>query len=112
MLVSARIAERLLPYYGWPIIGFMYITTLKYAVPPFLLRNPTPINKYFNAISWTLRILICYGVVTSAIGWMTDDFDNPYLTVNAVQPIWTVVVPLIWLLLFRIQGKSTPTQQH
>jgi len=109
MFISSDIANRLLPYYGWPIIGLFYIGTLKYAMPPFLKRNPLLIYKYFGAIGWTLRILVCYGVFTAAFGWMTDDFDNPYLTVNVVQPVWTVVVPLIWLWLFRPHRKSPST---
>ena len=59
MFVSSDIADRLLPYYGWPITGLLYIGTLKYAIPPFLNRNPIPICKCFNAIGWTLRILVC-----------------------------------------------------
>jgi hypothetical protein len=109
MFISSDIARRLLPYYGWPIIGFFYLGSLKHAIPPFLKRNPIPISKYFNAIGGTLCILICYGAFTAVLGWLTDDFGNPYLTVHVVQPIWTVIVPLIWLWLFRTHRKSTST---
>jgi hypothetical protein len=109
MFVSSDIANRLLPFYGWPIIGLLYVTTLKYTIPPLLRRNPIPISKYFNAIRWTLRILVCFGVFTAVFGWLTDDSGNPYLTVNFVQPIWTIIVPLIWLWLFRVPGDSRST---
>lgn len=110
MLVSSHIADLLLPYYGWEVIGFLYIISLNCFVPPFLERKPLPVHECFNAISGTLWILVCYGIFTSTIGWMGDDFDNPYLTVTVVQTIWTIAVPLIWIVLFRIHRKSTSMQ--
>jgi hypothetical protein len=106
IFVSSNIAERLLPYYGWPIIGLFYLGALKYAIPPLFERNPIPITIYVGGISRTLWVIVCYGVVTAIFGWMTDDFGNPWLTVNVVQPIWTVLVPLAWIALFRSSENS------
>ncbi|TWU48983.1 hypothetical protein Poly51_48870 [Rubripirellula tenax] len=113
MLISTDVADYLLPYYGWPIIGFFYAATLKYAIPPLLKRNPVPIRSYFKAISTTLLILVGYGIFTTALGWTGDNFDSPYLTVATVQPLWTVAVPLVWFTVFRIAmtGVSLPIRE-
>ena len=110
MLISTAVADRLLPYYGWPIIGFLYAATLTSAIPPLLKRNPVPIRSCFNAISTTLLVLVGYGVFTTALGWTGDDFGNPYLTVARTQPIWTVAVPLAWFTVFRHAMKSVSPQ--
>ena len=112
MFISNDFAERILPHYGWPVIGFFYLGALKYAIPPLTDHNPVPIHVYFRGIWSTLRILALYGTLTALIGWATDDFENPYLMVSWVQPIWTVAVPLAWLLLFRqaSHAASRPAQ--
>jgi hypothetical protein len=108
MIISSGVAAILLPHYGWPIIGLLYVFTLQYVIPPLLKGNPIPVSSSFQAIRWSLRNLALYGLITAAIGWLIDDdFGNPYLVISTIQPIWTIAAPLTWLWLFRDRCTSS-----
>lgn len=79
------------------------------AVPPLIKRNVIPLSLCARGISRTSGVVAYFGLVMSVIGFTSDNFDNPYLTVHAAQPIWTVLVPLIWITVFR-SAKNFPHQ--
>ncbi len=111
MFVDRSFGERLVPYYGWPVIGFFYASALKAAIPPLFARNPIPIRVCFRSVVGTLWCVAGFGTFTTHLGFYGDNFGNPYLTVTRWQPLWTIAVPLAWISVFCIFGRSTLTDE-
>ena len=107
MFVSSTFANAILPFYGWPIIGVFYLGALKYAVPPLVTQNVVPVPWCLRGIARTMGVVACFGLVSALIGFSGDNYGNPYLTVHALQPVWTVGIPLVWISLFHF-AKSSP----
>jgi hypothetical protein len=91
--LAPSFAEDSIKYTGW--------------VPSMLYLNGV-IMGTFLCVHRTTRGRICLLVLLGlwAIGHAIEfwskfgrqDFDNPYLRVSPYRPIWTVAVPLVWLL--------------
>jgi len=105
MFVVPSFGERLVPYYGWPVIGLFYASALKAAIPPLFESNPIPIRVAFRSIIITLCCVASFGAFTTLLGFFGNDHGNPYLTVTWWQPIWTILFPLGWISLFHFLGR-------
>ena len=106
MFTSSTIADTMLPYYGWPVIGLFYLGALKYAIPPLTPRNVVPVHDCLRGITRTMVIVACFGLVSALIGLNGDNYDNPYLTVHVLQPVWSICVPLLWGVVCYFVGSS------
>ncbi len=109
MLAIPTFGRIVVPYYGWPIIGFFYASALKYTLPAFLKANPIPVTEYFRSIIRILAISMVFGLFMIVLSWISGNFDNPYLTVASWQPVWTILVPAIWITLFVV---FRPAPEH
>lgn len=101
VFVSPRFAGLILPYFGWPIIGLFYAGTLKFVIAKLVAPESYANEKFRSAIGSSLVIIAIFGAFMAGLSWIGEDFDNPYLTVNALQPVWTVGVPMAWYIVFR-----------
>ena len=101
-MATGTVLSFTVPYTGWTI-AFPYLFSVFFVF--VTLRGPR-LGK--QAAIKTVRILLVFaiviGVVDFILGFGGDDFDNPYLRVSPLRPIFTIVVPGAWLLL--INGKS------
>jgi len=90
-----ELKESLLPFTGWQISGgyflcaiFGFILILGYSTKPSFTRN-------------IILFLLCNSIFWGTISFITsigaDSFNNPYLTVSAWRPIWTIAIPAIWI---------------
>jgi hypothetical protein len=44
-----------------------------------------------------LTVSILSGLISFIRSIGADTFNNPYLTVSTWQPIWTILIPAIWI---------------
>jgi len=109
MLLSPQMANHLLPHLGWPIVGLSYLGSLIFVAVTWLYPNILPLAGWWGYLRGHFLIIIVYGLITTAMGWIVNDFGNPYLTVSIWQPIWTILTPSLWMLLFYRQTHHTST---
>jgi len=112
MFFSPKIAKPLLPHLGWPIVGLSYLGSLMFVAATWLSPNDLPLAQWWTYLRGHFSIIIAYGIFTAAIGWLGNDFDNPYLAVSMWQPIWTVLTPAAWMLLFYYQIHRHPKNDN
>lgn len=93
----SEIKETIIPYTGWSLsttYSFVAITLFFFisgqATKPFMSRN---------VIGLTLTLSIIFGVANFISTFGHEDFGNPYLVVSQWRPIWTVLIPAIWISL-------------
>lgn len=93
----SEIKETIIPYTGWSLstsYSFVAITLFFFisgqATKPFMSRN---------VIGLTLTLSIIFGVANFIYTFGHEDFGNPYLVVSQWRPIWTVLIPAIWISL-------------
>ena len=101
MLLVSQFGEVAVPFFGHPVIGMLYAGNLIFVIMKLVAPNSYPNDKFLIAMRNLLGIIEVFGLITAAIGWLGKNYDNPYLTVNALQPLWTVGVPIVWYLVFR-----------
>jgi len=120
----------IMPFTGWlPTSCYMTGLIMSFATiytkfPPL----PLPPDKksmahralhhiYTKSAPWLLRLgLIAPLAVQIVFGLLDEDklpdnnFGNPYLTVSPWRPVWTVVIPALWIaiLLMPPQNRKTP----
>lgn len=84
------------PYTGW-MIAFPYLGSL--LVPPlFLIRGEKSFLRLQSVRDW----LVCgaiIGVFDFACGLYIGNDENSYLRVSLWRPVFTVLVPCLWILL-------------
>ena len=87
--------EAIVPLTGWtPSLGYMFGLFFTFALihsksPPFALR--------FGIIA-PLALQIIFGLLMMAMS-SANNFGNPYLTVSPGRPVWTVIIPALWIAL-------------
>jgi hypothetical protein len=129
VLGPKHLLEEIIPFTGWnPALGYsgliMSFSIIYMKFPPLLLP---PDNKsiarralrhiYTKSVPWLMRLgLIAPLAVQIVFGLLYDDklpdnnFGNPYLTVSPWRPVWTVLIPALWIaiLLLPSQNRKTP----
>jgi len=94
-LGTQELFESIIPYTGTQIgtVYFFcalagYYFFLGYSGKPFLQRN---------ILILMLTVSILSGLISFIRSIGADSFNNPYLTVSEWQPIWTILIPAIWI---------------
>ena len=130
ILGPKHLLEDIIPFTGWnPALGYMPGTIISFVIiytkfPPLLLPPDKKSMAYraFHRIYtktwfWLMRLgLIAPLALQIVFGLLVDDklpannFGNPYLTVSPWRPVWTVVIPAMWIaiLLMAPQNRKTP----
>ena len=97
---APRLNAAIIPYTGWSALSW-YLFTLFFAVAAIL----TPQRKQMiHAVAALLGLAVLFGALDTfnhTIGpeARTPDFGNPYLIYHPYRPVFTVALPLSWLLL-------------
>ena len=91
--------EAIVPYTGWSGLT-NYLFTLFFAASAIMTRDRKPIY----GVAMLLGLFAIFGVI--GIYWHTwgpdagrPDFGNPYLVYHPWRPVFTVALPVAWLLL-------------
>ena len=88
---SKHLHEVLIPLTGW-VASMPYMFSIFFVFSLMFTRD----YRQRFVIDFQLLLQIIYGL------WQlsrirTDNFNNPYLTVSHWQPIWTILIPLLWI---------------
>jgi hypothetical protein len=85
--------KALLPFTGWSISNGINFMTTFFAIALCITRN----IKIRNVLLILLGINITFGLIEFLIPW-GDDFGNPYLIRSYWRPVWTMMIPAIWII--------------
>ena len=94
-LASESFRSRLVPYTGWSASMF-YGFTIFFAFALIYQRRKRKIMR-FGGITLQLLLSILFGAwqFFQRIG---ETFGNPYLTSSPWRPVWTILIPCIWIV--------------
>ena len=111
---ASSFSRRIVPFVGW-VPAMPYMFALYWAL---YLRWRPSFFPHIAAIG-----LLVLGAAQGAFDFLRhvgrETYGNPMLTASAWQPLWTVVLPLLWcgllltpkVLLFRRSTSSGPAQR-
>lgn len=93
----------LVQYTGW-VDSSCYAFTVFFA---FALMFPLPHPGLSRFLGLTLQLLlqIAYGVYLF-FQPIRPNYGNPYFTVSEWQPLWTIVLPAVWIALLHTPGMN------
>ena len=98
LFANSNLRRSIVPITGLPFaIGYSFGLYFIYAV-------------IFSSNKSIRRIKIRYGILMplvlsillggfNLLNYNTQNFGNPYLTISKWQPIWTILIPLFWIIL-------------
>jgi len=93
-LVSETFRARLVPYTGW-VASMFYAFTIFFAFTLIYQPKKRRVVR-FAGITLQLLLQITYGVY-QLFKMTGETFGNPYLTISPWRPIWTILIPSIWI---------------
>jgi hypothetical protein len=111
---ASSLSRRITPFLGW-LPAMPYMSALYWAL--YLRWRP---NFFVHLAALTFLML---GAAFGAFDFLRhlgrENYGNPMLTVSAWQPLWTVVLPLLWcgllltpkVLVFRRRSFHAPVQR-
>jgi hypothetical protein len=107
-----QLRESLIAYTGWNA-GIPYPMTLIFV---FVLIFQEQRRRYVRmfGIAFPLTILIVYGVY-SFFQYGEPNYNNPYLTISPLRPVWTILIPAAWIVVLYLPTLNRfcnqPTEQ-
>ena len=104
---SVRLNQALIPYVGWGGLGVYMFATIFVVGAIF-----SPVRRAIYGAALELVVGACGSLIQALphfFGGATaqNDFGNPYLMYNPLNPLFTVVMPLLWAILL-----FSPTMRH
>lgn len=90
-LAPQSLRERVIPYTGWSLSS-VYLFALFFAVVALIKRDGR-----------MRRLVLMFPLLQLGIGlllWLGEgarESSNPYLQISLWRPLWTVLVPILWL---------------
>jgi hypothetical protein len=124
--------EAIIPFTGWlPTSCYLSGLIMSFSIiymkfPPVLLPpdkkgmvHRALHHLYTKSVPWLLHLgLIAPLAVQIVFGLLVDDklpdnnFANPYLTVSPWRPVWTVVIPALWIAILIMAPQNRKTPKH
>jgi len=89
--------ETLLPYTGWAGLAVPYSFVLYFAASSLAAQDQGSRTRMRRGCLVILVVGACTGLAESLTPGGARISDNPYLRVSAWRPLWTVLVPLLWI---------------
>lgn len=90
------------PYTGWLVSG-VYFGTVAFAIALVYERRWRQVLRF--GLVAQLCLSIGLGLFQAAqVG--REDFGNPYLTISPWQPLWTVLLPALWIAALYTSGMN------
>ena len=88
-----RLWEALVPLVGWtPCLGYVFGLYFTFA----LIYTTFPRYRLLLGVLAPLALQIAVGLSDLAKP-PTPNFGNPFLTVSPWRPVWSIVVPAVWI---------------
>jgi hypothetical protein len=101
-LASESFRASLVPYTGWLVSGNYGFTAIFALALMFQQQNRRAIRF---SITFILVIQIAFAIYTQSQSGRPN-FANPYLTISPWRPVWTILVPSIWIILLHTPGMN------
>ena len=93
MVGPRKLWEAVVPFTGWsPALGYMF--SLYFTLALIYTKIPAWTLRIGVFAPLTLEILFGLRELSAA---PTPNFGNPFLTVSPWRPVWTIVLPAIWM---------------
>lgn len=89
--------EAILPYTGWVGLAVPYSFLIFFAAYSLGTRDHGSQQRMRLACSALLSVGVVLGLAEWAYSGGARPSDNPYLRISSWRPIWTVLVPLLWI---------------
>ena len=102
-LASESVRSRLVPYTGW-VASMFYAFTIVFAFALIYQRKKRNIVRF--SITVQLLLSLAYGVF-QFFQRTRQTFGNPYLTISPWRPVWTILIPCLWIILLH-----APSMNH
>lgn len=100
LLVSRKTCDGLVVFLGWPIVGLVYGSSIRYAILPFFSERFESKSVCARVLFWDMVILVIYGLVMLLIS-LGGSHDNIYLDMTRHQFVWTILFPLLFCFVIR-----------
>ncbi|QEG33676.1 hypothetical protein Pr1d_09400 [Bythopirellula goksoeyrii] len=92
-----------IPFTGW-MIAFPYMFSIFFV---FAALRGSKFGPAIKSVRSFLVFAIILGVLEFAFSYGREDFDNPYLRVSLWRPVFTVMIPCLWLIVLNSKAVST-----
>jgi len=94
---SKQLKESIIPTTGWLFFMPYLVTSLTVAsqLSGNIIISGRARSRYFNIgfLAFYMLIMTIEALITSG-----NDYNNPYLMISPWRPVWTIVLPAIWIL--------------
>ncbi len=98
LIFLPKINRAIVPITGWlPALGYMFGIYFIYALI-FLKSMKANRIKFRTTLISFLIMHILFGLF-NLLSYNGNNFSNPYLTISKWQPVWTILIPLFWIVL-------------
>jgi len=94
--------ERLVPYTDW-VASMPYAFTIFFSFAFIYQQKGRMGNR--SAITWLLLLQVALGAWHFA-PTPGENFGNPYLTVSPWRPIWTILIPALWIAVLHLPSMN------
>lgn len=94
--VSDQLRGRLIAYTGWSAATPYPITLIFVFVLIFQEQRRRYVRVF--GIAFPLAITIIFGAV-DIFQFGKPNYNNPYLTISPLRPIWTMLIPAAWIII-------------
>lgn len=95
LLAPEPFRSRLVPYIGW-LASMFYSFTLYFAFALIYQRKGRRLVRFGITLPLLLSILFGACQYFQRTG---ETFGNPYLTISPWRPVWTILIPCIWIIM-------------
>lgn len=98
-LVPVTLIENIIPITGG---GITVPYSFNFIILGSFLANPRKASERMNIQFWSI-IMLASAIVFGLIDLVTYEGgyeDNPYLYQSPWRPLWTIVVPILWILVW------------
>ena len=90
----ARLEEAIVPYTGWtPALGYMFGLFFTF----HLIYTKTRPCRSLPGVIAPLLLQIAFGLFDMRFRHVLNYPGNPMLVISPWRPVWTVVIPAIWI---------------
>lgn len=99
---SDSLRSRLVPFTGW-VASMFYAFTIYIAIALIFVQRKRMYIRF--GITAQLVLSIAFGIF-QLFQITGKTFGNPYLTVSPWRPVWTILIPGIWIVLLHLPSMN------
>lgn len=103
IFASNNLYEKTIPYLGWSP-QFIYLIIVSIILFQTPLQNEESNSGNFKTIRYKVIALFVFYLIINFLDWYSKSpeygsHSNPYLRYSVLRPIYTILIPLFWILI-------------